>query len=123
MWPRSCSRAAATSAAGAPSDSARAAVCSACSSCVTPSPSYSRPPLRAKSVQMSESERDMIVGWRRRSRRLRLALFPTRRVIGHERVRLLGWLGRLEARAREHAGLLEYRVGDRADVGIDAPHV
>src|SRR6185437_8307054 len=51
-WPRSCSRAAVTSAASAPARSAECAVCNACSSCVTGSPAYILPPPRSNSKRM-----------------------------------------------------------------------
>src|SRR5664279_886345 len=59
MCPRSCNSAAAISAAFAPDDSASAAVCSACSSCVTGSPEYMRPPLASNNAQMSGMLRAM----------------------------------------------------------------
>src|SRR6476646_2430399 len=54
-WPRSCSRAAVTSAASAPASSAEWAVCNACSSWVTGSPAYMRPPRRSNSERMPGS--------------------------------------------------------------------
>src|SRR6185369_1131121 len=60
MWPMSCSRLAATSAGGAPSRSASHADCSACSSCVTGSPLYMRPPIEAYSAPISAMESVML---------------------------------------------------------------
>src|SRR5450755_369399 len=59
MCPRSCNSEAVINAASAPDDSASAAVCSACSSCVTGSPEYMRAPLASNSAQMSGMLRAM----------------------------------------------------------------
>src|SRR5450631_1340634 len=60
MCPRSCNSAAVISEASAPADSANAAVCNACSSWVTGSPEYMRPPLASNSAQMSGMVNAMI---------------------------------------------------------------
>src|SRR6185436_8598750 len=82
------------------------AVCSACSSCVTGSPLYWLAPRRAKRASMSAM---LSMAWARSA------------------LELVGGQGRelrmADARLRERARRFEDRVGDRADVRVDALEV
>ena len=96
-----------TSAGAAPARSARCAVCSACSSCVTGSPC-------TRGRLAREQQHDVGAGSARACFRLALAGARRRRRRGAGELRLA------DPRRAQHAGLLEDRVGDRADVRVDA---
>src|SRR6185369_6893610 len=105
-WPRSCSSAAVTRKSPASSPSASCAAWSACCSCETPSPLYAMWPWSRKSFSMSPNDR--LMG-----------------LLGGSEVgpRLVDAGGVLQAAAAQLAGLLEDRVGGRAEEGVDAAHV
>src|SRR5580765_2022485 len=106
MWPRSWSNAAVTRRSPAFSSSASRAVCSACWSCVTPSPLYSMWPWSRKSFSMSPSAR------------------PMASLRGGEVGPRLVDAGRiLQAALAQLSRLLEDGVGRGAEEGVDAAHI